>query len=83
LVEALATDRELLDEGVTPASEAGFVDADDGEFVRNQEVTAGAPPKKMELSDIDMLIDEIERICRPNPEMNLYKLTLIFDSGVD
>jgi len=83
LVEALATDEEFLDEGITPASEARFVDADDGESVHSQEVTAGPPPKKMELSDIDILIDEIERVCGPKPEMDLCKSTLIFDSGVD
>lgn len=83
LVEALATDGEFLDKGITLALEAKFVGVDDRESVHSQEVTAGVLPKKIELLDIDILINEIERVCGPKPKMDLCKLTLIFNSSVD
>ena len=50
-------------------------------MMENLSSVNGAPPKEKKLSDINILIDEIE--YGPKPEMNSCKSILIFNSGVD
>ncbi len=65
LVEALERDEEFTDGGVATIGAEGSLDADDdlAELDDIQDATVDADPSKMDLSDIDSLIEEVEKVC--------------------
>ncbi|KAK1596250.1 uncharacterized protein LY79DRAFT_678781 [Colletotrichum navitas] len=77
-VKDLVMDEEFQAESTRPASEDGFLDAYDGEADHGQEdSTISSPNMKLERTDIDTLIDEVDRVCGPRPEMDLLPQNLV------
>ena len=78
LVEALARDEEFTDDGGATIGAEGSLDADDdlAELDDIQDATADADPSKMDLSDIDSLIEEVEKVCGPRPGLDSRKYAL-------
>lgn len=79
LVEALAKDEDLTDDGGLTIGTEGSPGGEDhlAELEDIQGAAADAVPSKMDLSSIDSLIEEVERLCGPRPDLDSRKYALV------